>query len=67
LFKQIIQGLAYIHDRGIVHRDLKLENILIDNEGVVKIADFGVSTDINNKNQLTRRAGTLAYMSPEML
>lgn len=47
-FKQIIYGLAYIHSIGIIHRDLKLENILIDNEGVLKIADFGVSHDKNN-------------------
>jgi serine/threonine protein kinase len=49
-----------------------LENILLDNEGVVKIADFGVSHDKKDKTnghskRLKQRAGTLAYMSPEML
>ena len=43
LFKQIIQGLEYIHKRRILHRDIKLDNILLDGKGNVKIADFGVS------------------------
>jgi serine/threonine protein kinase len=43
IFRQIICGLGYIHGLDIIHRDIKLENILIDNEGVVKIADFGIS------------------------
>ena len=47
LFRQVICGLGYIHSLGVIHRDIKLENILLDNEGVVKIADFGVSLEIN--------------------
>lgn len=43
LFKQIIEGLGYIHSKGILHRDIKLDNILLDGKGQVKIADFGVS------------------------
>ena len=46
-FRQIIYGLGYLHRQGIVHQDIKLENILIDNLGVVKICDFGVSTFLN--------------------
>jgi serine/threonine protein kinase len=42
-FKKIIMGIAYLHARDIVHRDIKLENILISNTGEVKICDFGVS------------------------
>lgn len=49
LFRQIICGLGYIHQLNIIHRDIKLENILIDNEGVVKIADFGVSLQLKTQ------------------
>jgi hypothetical protein len=43
IFKQIIDGLCYIHSKFIAHRDIKLDNILLDGKGNVKIADFGVS------------------------
>lgn len=43
IFKQIIEGLGYIHKKRILHRDIKLDNILLDGKGNVKIADFGVS------------------------
>ncbi|OJJ48319.1 hypothetical protein ASPZODRAFT_63011 [Penicilliopsis zonata CBS 506.65] len=43
-FKQILQGVAYLHDKGIAHRDIKLENILLTEEGHLKITDFGVAT-----------------------
>jgi len=43
IFKQIIEGLGYIHAKHILHRDIKLDNILLDGKGKVKIADFGVS------------------------
>lgn len=43
IFKQIIDGLCYIHSKYIAHRDIKLDNILLDGKGNVKIADFGVS------------------------
>jgi len=43
LFKQIIEGIGYIHSKKILHRDIKLDNILLDGKGNVKIADFGVS------------------------
>ena len=43
LFKQIIEGIGYIHSKKVLHRDIKLDNILLDGKGYVKIADFGVS------------------------
>lgn len=73
LFRQLIIGIGYIHAKDIVHRDIKLENILIDNEGVVKIADFGVSEVLveedgkNKKIKDAGTAGTRAYKAPEMI
>ena len=46
IFKQIIDGLCYIHSKSIAHRDIKLDNILLDGVGNVKIGDFGVSKQI---------------------
>ncbi len=46
LFKQLIEGLGYIHSKGVLHRDIKLDNILLDGKGNVKIADFGVSKQV---------------------
>ena len=43
LFKMIIEGLMHIHSKGVLHWDIKLDNILLDGKGVIKIADFGVS------------------------
>ena len=43
IFKQIIEGLAHIHSMNVIHRDIKLDNILLDGHGNIKIADFGVS------------------------
>lgn len=57
-FKQIIHGIAYIHSQNIIHRDLKLENILIDNEGIIKIADFGVSVDTSKDKENTSKKST---------
>lgn len=43
LFKQLLRGVAYLHENGIAHRDIKLENLLLSDEGHMKITDFGVS------------------------
>ena len=69
LFRQVIVGIGYLHKKGIIHRDVKLENILIDNEGCIKIADFGISKEIKPGHLIKDRhiCGTPAYMSPEMI
>ncbi|CAK0793484.1 unnamed protein product [Prorocentrum cordatum] len=46
IFFQVCQGIRYMHERNIVHRDVKLENLLLDEQGVVKIIDFGFSTEV---------------------
>jgi serine/threonine protein kinase len=67
IFKQIILTLQYIHDHNIVHRDIKLDNILIDLDNNIKICDFGVSKEIKNNESMLEQCGTPAYIAPEIL
>ena len=68
LFRQIILGIKYIHSKNIVHRDIKLENILIDVNNNIKICDFGIGKILDNKNKkLHDQCGTPMYMAPEIL
>ena len=67
LFRQIIQGIKYIHSKGIVHRDIKLENILLDLNNIIKICDFGVGKLIKPNTILKDQCGTPVYMAPEIL
>ncbi len=65
--KEILKGLAYAHSRGIIHRDIKPGNIMIDREGAVKITDFGLARaeDLPAITVQGGTVGTPAYMSPE--
>lgn len=67
IFKQIIEGLGYIHKKHILHRDIKLDNILLDGKGRVKIADFGVSKLVRQGDIMHEQSGTPAYIAPEIL
>ena len=67
VFKQIMEGLAYLHDNGVVHRDIKLDNILLDGHGNIKIADFGVSRKVVDNEILFEQCGTPAYIAPEIV
>eukprot|EP01053_Blabericola_migrator_P010954 Blabericola_migrator_1__10953@NODE_633_length_7142_cov_112_965230_g464_i0_p1_GENE_NODE_633_length_7142_cov_112_965230_g464_i0NODE_633_length_7142_cov_112_965230_g464_i0_p1_ORF_typecomplete_len863_score91_23Pkinase/PF00069_25/2e62Pkinase_Tyr/PF07714_17/6_8e03Pkinase_Tyr/PF07714_17/1_5e42Kinaselike/PF14531_6/4_9e14Pkinase_fungal/PF17667_1/6_4e07Kdo/PF06293_14/3_9e03Kdo/PF06293_14/2_7e05RIO1/PF01163_22/0_0011APH/PF01636_23/0_0013APH/PF01636_23/2_5e03APH/PF01636_23/2_2e03WaaY/PF06176_11/0_003Choline len=67
LFLQLISGLLHIHSLGFCHRDLKLENLLLDEQNNLKIADFGWVARINGYNRSYNFCGTLDYLSPEMV
>ncbi|XP_060115297.1 interferon-induced, double-stranded RNA-activated protein kinase [Heteronotia binoei] len=66
-FQQIVEGVAYIHSKELIHRDLKPLNILISKEDKIKISDFGlVTTCIDDPSvQRTENRGTKSYMAPE--
>ena len=66
LFKGIVEGLRYCHARGILHRDIKLDNILLTSEGDIKICDFGVSKLVKSGELLKEQCGTPAYIAPEV-
>lgn len=61
----MLDVMGYFHGKGVVHRDLKLENILVDEDLNLKVADFGFATFKNTKN-LKSYKGTMTYMAPEI-
>ena len=77
LFLQVLDAFQYAHEQGVIHRDIKPSNILIRNDNIVKILDFGIArilagdeTQSDKQKELTRTGttlGTVAYMSPEQI
>ena len=65
LFSQLLETMSYMHQIGVVHRDIKLENILLDSNLNVKLADFGFAT-YKNVSKLNDFKGTKTYMAPEI-
>ncbi|XP_054820863.1 CBL-interacting serine/threonine-protein kinase 1-like isoform X2 [Prosopis cineraria] len=70
LFQQLIDGVSYCHNKGVFHRDLKLENVLVDAQGNIKITDFGLSASpqhIRADGLLHTTCGSPCYVAPEVL
>ncbi|TQB69996.1 hypothetical protein MPDQ_001054 [Monascus purpureus] len=82
LFKQLLRGVAYLHRNGVAHRDIKLENLLLSEDGHLKISDFGVSVVFRGRHPGSRYAyvahgevrrcapgicGSRPYIAPEVL
>ncbi|GAB7357780.1 hypothetical protein MBLNU459_g0428t1 [Dothideomycetes sp. NU459] len=68
IFTQLVGAVAYVHSKSCVHRDLKLENILLDKHGNVKLVDFGFTREYQGTTSyLQTWCGTICYSAPEML
>lgn len=66
-FIQLVNAIQYCHSLGIIHRDLKLENILLDENDHVKICDFGFARQTDKNQMLKTFCGSLAYSAPGKL
>ncbi len=71
MIEPVLSALAAAHDAGILHRDVKPENVLLADDGRVKVADFGLARAINSETQHTATGGvligTVSYLSPELV
>lgn len=65
--QQLVSGLKYLHDNGYIHRDLKLQNILLGLDGKYRICDFGFTKHIDKDMKLVSVKGTPIYMAPELI
>ncbi|CAG8472639.1 45877_t:CDS:10, partial [Gigaspora margarita] len=70
--RQILQGLNYLHEKDIIHRDIKGANILVDNKGIIKISDFGISKKVEDQFMAATSArpslqGSVFWMAPEVI
>lgn len=63
----LLLGLKSLHDRNLIHLDIKLDNILITDDGVCKLADFGLVFDLNNRNMHHATEGDSRYIAPELM
>ncbi|XP_009606836.1 CBL-interacting serine/threonine-protein kinase 21 isoform X2 [Nicotiana tomentosiformis] len=66
-FQQLIDAVGHCHSKGVYHRDLKPQNLLLDGKGNIKVSDFGLSTLAKASSLLSTTCGSPSYVSPELL
>lgn len=67
MLRQLLAGLDHIHENGFAHLDMKLENVYLTEQFVIKIADFGLSKQMQTRLFEPKRIGSKGYMAPEIL
>ena len=68
ILQEIGAALKFLHNRNIIHRDVKLENVMLANRSkTAKLADFGLAEIVNESAKAVKRAGTVGYAAPELL
>ena len=67
IFQQLINVLEYLHNQNITHRDIKIDNMLLDSQHNLKLVDFGLSTKYTDDELLNQPCGTVVYAAPEVL
>lgn len=67
IFRQIVSAVDYCHFKDIAHRDIKLENIMIDANYSIKLIDFGFATIVQDGRKSRTFCGTPSYMAPELV
>lgn len=66
MMEDMAQGLKYLHENGVIHRDIKTENFLVNSSFTVKVCDFGISKETDNSFTHTKAKGSYKYFAPEL-
>ena len=67
ILAELVCGLQHLHEAGFIHRDIKVENVMLDSSGHVKVVDFGLACELQGEECPMSPMGSLIYMAPELL